>query len=328
MVAQDALAAPVTLQTPRSRARLLAWITLGIIIATIVMGAVVRGTHSGDGCGQSWPGCEGGLVLPGTSDTARLIESSHRMISGLSLVAMVALVVVVHRSYEAPHPARRASRWTLAFLIFEALIGAVIVLYGWVADDRSVARQVSVPLHLVNTFLLTAFMALTLWLISGNAVPRLRSAGREFWLLAGLASVLLLMAGTGATTSLADTLFAADSVAEGVRQDFAAESALIVELRILHPIIAVTGGVLLALFAWRRLEVSEARGHPWPARILIGGVAVQAMLGFVHILLLTPLGTGLVHLFIAQVLWLALAFLALTLLSPHETDRRQGLGQT
>ncbi|MCK9485324.1 MAG: COX15/CtaA family protein [Dehalococcoidia bacterium] len=318
MVAQDALAAPVALHTPRSRARLLGWITLGIVLATIVMGAVVRATHSGDGCGQSWPGCEGGLVLPGTSDMAHLIELSHRLISGLSLIAMAALVLAVHRAFAAPHPARRAVRWTLAFLIFEALIGAVIVLYGWVTDDRSVARQVSVPLHLVNTFLLTAFMALTLWLMSGNAVPRLRAAGREFWLLLGLAGVLLLMAATGATTSLADTLFAAETMAEGLRQDFDAESALIVRLRILHPIIAVSGGVLLAWFAWRRLEVSERRGHPWPARILVGGVTVQAMLGFVHIALLTPLATGLLHLFIAQVLWLALSFLALTLLAPSE----------
>src|SRR5690606_17410392 len=115
-----------------------------------------------------------------------------------------------------------------------------------------------------------------------NPVPRLRAAGREFWTIVGLASVLLLMAGTGATTSLADTLFAAETVAEGIRQDFHAESAFIVRLRVLHPIVAITGGVLLAWFAWRRLDESEERGHPWPARILLGGVGVQAMLGFVH----------------------------------------------
>src|SRR5690606_10499330 len=125
----------------------------------------------------------------------------------------------------------------------EALIGAVIVLYGWVADDRSTARQVFVPLHLVNTFLLTASVALTVWLVSGGPLPRLRAAGRRFWTLIGLAAVLLLMAATGATTSLADTLFAAESVAEGIRQDFDTESALIVRLRILHPIVAITGGV-------------------------------------------------------------------------------------
>ncbi len=325
MVAQDTLAGPVALvPSGPGRVRAFAWITLGIIIATIVMGAVVRATHSGDGCGQSWPACEGTLVLPGTGDAARLIEFSHRMISGVSLLAMVALVVVVHRAFAAPHPARRAVRWTLALLVVEALIGAVIVLYGWVADDRSAARQVSVPLHLVNTFLLTASVALTVWLVSGGAMPRLREAGRRFWALLGLAGALLLIAATGATTSLADTLFAAESLAEGIRQDFDTESALIVRLRVLHPVVAVTGGLLLAWFAWRHHDEAEGRGHPWPARILLGGVAVQAMLGFVHIALLTPLVTGLVHLFLAQVLWLALAFLALTLLEPRDASARTG----
>ena len=320
MAAQDALAAPLTLRAPHAGVRLFAWITLGIIIATIVMGAVVRATHSGDGCGQSWPGCEGGIVLPGTSDTAHLIEFSHRTISGITLLAMAALVAWVHRAFAAPHPARRAARWSLGLLVFEALIGGVIVLYGWVAEDRSTARQISVPLHLVNTFLLTASLALTVWLVSGGPAPRIREAGRRGWTLLGLGAVLLLMAATGATTSLADTLFAAESVAEGIRQDFDAESAFIVRLRVLHPIVAVSGGLLLAWFAWRRLDETEARGHPWPARILIGGVAVQAMLGFVHIALLTPLATGLVHLFVAQVLWLALAFLALVLLAPSEAS--------
>src|SRR5690606_36723990 len=149
-----------------------------------------------------------------------LIEFSHRMISGVSLLAMLGLVVMVHRTFAAPHPARRASRWALGFLVFEALIGAMIVLYGWVADDRSVARQISVPLHLVSTFLLTASIALLLWLLAGHALPRVRGLGRRAWHIAGLAALFMLIASTGATTSLADTLFAAESVAEGIRQDF------------------------------------------------------------------------------------------------------------
>ncbi|MEX2372567.1 MAG: COX15/CtaA family protein [Dehalococcoidia bacterium] len=301
-----------------SRALVYAWVTLGIVMATILVGAVVRATHSGDGCGASWPGCQGGFVLPGTSDMAHLIEFSHRTISGVSLLAMVALVIVVFRTFAAAHPARRAVLWSAGFLVLEALIGAAIVLYGWVADDRSLARQVSVPLHLVNTFLLTAAMAATIWFIGGGAVPALRAYRRRAWRLAGLAGVLLLIAATGATTSLADTLFAVDSLAEGVRQDFDGESALIVRLRVVHPFVAIAGGVLLAWFAWRHLDESERRGQPWPARIVVVGVALQAMLGVVHIALLTPLATALLHLFIAQALWIALAFLALVLLAPND----------
>jgi len=100
-----------------------------------------------------------------------------------------------------------------------------------VADDRSAARQVSVPLHLVNTFLLTAAITYTLWLIEGFASPRLRETPRWTRALLGLMGVLLVVAATGATTSLADTLFAAESLAEGIRQDFDLEQMDTEQLR-------------------------------------------------------------------------------------------------
>lgn len=297
-----------------------AWGSLGVTLATIVMGAVVRATHSGDGCGRSWPACEGRLVFPGTDDTARLIEFSHRLISGINLVVVAIFVLLVFRAFASGHPSRRAVVWTMAFLLFEAGIGAAIVLYGWVAHDYSTARQVAVPLHLVNTFLLMGALTYTVWAVHGGAAPAVRGA-RYLRPLAALAGVLMLIAATGATTSLADTLFAAESVAEGIRADFHEESAFLVRIRILHPIFAVSGGVLLAWFAWKRLDEVELLGRPWPARLIIIGVTGQAMLGVVHIALLTPLVTGLLHLLIAQTLWIAFVFFALTLLEP-EPGRR------
>jgi hypothetical protein len=46
-------------------------------------------------------------------------------------------------------------------VIGEALIGAAIVAFEWVADDSSIARTVAVPLHLVNTLLLLAALTVT-----------------------------------------------------------------------------------------------------------------------------------------------------------------------
>lgn len=305
----------------QSRVLLMAWITLGITVATIVMGAVVRATHSGDGCGPNWPTCEGTLVLPGTGERAQLIEFSHRAISGVSLIAVIVLAVMVFRAYVSGHPARKAVLWSVGLLIVEALIGAVIVIYGWVAEDRSAARQISVPLHLVNTFLLTAAMTYTIWVIDGYARPQLKAVPRRTRALLGLSFGLLLVAATGATTSLADTLFAAESVSEGIGQDFDRESALIVELRILHPIVAIGAGVLIAWFIWRHLDELEDGGHALAARVVVFGIAVQATLGFVHIALLTPIVTGLIHLFIAQALWIAFVWVALALLeSPRDAE--------
>lgn len=301
------------------RVRWVAWFTLGITVATIVMGAVVRGTHSGDGCGPHWPTCEGTLVLPGSGERAQLIEFSHRAISGFSLIAVIALAVLVFRAYAAGHPARRAVLWSVGLLVVEALIGAVIVFYGWVADDRSAARQVSVPVHLVNTFLLTAVLTYTLWVIEGYAKPTFAAVPTRTKALLGLAFALLAVAATGATTSLADTMFAAETLAEGIRQDFDRESELIVRLRVLHPVVAIAAGALIVWFTWRHLDEIEARGHAFAARLLVFGVVVQGSLGFVHIALVTPLVTGLAHLLIAQVLWIALVWVALTLLAPTPT---------
>ncbi|MDA0270430.1 MAG: COX15/CtaA family protein [Chloroflexi bacterium] len=293
-----------------------AWGSLGITLVTIVMGAIVRATHSGDGCGRSWPACDGSLVFPGTDDTARLIEFSHRMVSGVNLIVVAVLLFLIFRAFASGHPARRAGVWAMVFLVIEALIGAVIVLYGWVAEDRSAARQVSVPLHLVNTFLLTAALAYTVWVVAGGRVPALKVNRRLTFTLGGLAVLMMLTFATGATTSLADTLFRAESLAEGFMADFSQESAVILRLRVLHPVVAIGGGLLLAWFASTRLDETERRGRPWPARLLIFGVLIQATLGLVHIALLTPLVTGLLHLAIAQVLWVAFVLFALTLLEP------------
>ncbi len=291
-----------------------AWFTLGFLVFTIVGGALVRATHSGDGCGRSWPTCDGQIVPGAFGDSAQLIEFTHRGVSGVSLLLVAALLIAVLRTLARPHPARTAAGVTMVLIVIEALIGAAIVLYGWVADDTSVARQISVPLHLVNTFALTAAMTLTVWLVSGRPVPRLRFEQRTTRALLGLGALLVLVAATGATTSLADTVFTESALASGA--DLSEETALIVRLRILHPIVAIAAGVLLAWFVLRRVDEAEQRGVAWPARVILGIVVTQMGLGFIHIALLTPLATALLHLALAQVLWIAFVLFALGLLAP------------
>ena len=56
-----------------------------------------------------------------------------------------------------------AAAASLFFIITEALIGAGLVLLELVADNSSSARGVWVAGHLINTFFLVAFLALTGW---------------------------------------------------------------------------------------------------------------------------------------------------------------------
>ena len=66
--------------------------TAGLVtsILSILAGAIVRATGSGDGCGASWPTCNG-KVLPSLNTTSEIIEFSHRSISGILLIITLLL---------------------------------------------------------------------------------------------------------------------------------------------------------------------------------------------------------------------------------------------
>ena len=130
-----------------------AWIVVAWNLVVIGWGAYVRATGSGAGCGQHWPLCNGEIV-PRAPAIATLIELTHRLTSGLALLALLALVIAVWRSRPAGHPARRAAGWSMLFMLTEAGVGAGLVLFELVADNASLARALFMAVHLANTFLL------------------------------------------------------------------------------------------------------------------------------------------------------------------------------
>ena len=131
------------------------WGVLAYNIAVILWGAYVRASGSGAGCGSHWPLCNG-EVLPRSANVTTLIEFSHRLTSGLALVAVVALLVWTRRATPAGHPARGGAWASLAFMVAEAAIGAGLVLFRLVADNATLARALIMAAHLINTFVLVA----------------------------------------------------------------------------------------------------------------------------------------------------------------------------
>jgi len=67
-----------------------AWFVVAYNVAVIVWGAYVRATGSGAGCGSHWPLCNSEF-LPTTPQTQTVIEFTHRVTSGLSLVLVTIL---------------------------------------------------------------------------------------------------------------------------------------------------------------------------------------------------------------------------------------------
>lgn len=295
-----------------------AWFVMGWNVLTILLGALVRATHSGAGCGRSWPTCRGEL-LPELGG-ATTIEFTHRIASGVALVLVASLLALVWRSVPGHHPARRTVVWASIAIVGEALIGAAIVFYEWVADDSSVARVIAVPLHLVNTFLLLAALTLTAWFLSGGEHLAVRGAPRR-WVILG-AAALVAIAGTGAVTALADTLFPSESVADGLAAVIASTEHFLTRLRVLHPVLAVLTVSAAALAT--RLMGGPALGRVRTLLILSLG---QMGLGLMTIALGSPLWVRQLHLALADLIWISYVWMAAqTLSSRSASDSMESTG--
>lgn len=198
----------------------------------------MRATGSGAGCVSHWPLCNG-EVIPRAQQAETLIEFTHRLSSALALFLVVGLFLWAWRIYPGRHPVRLGAFFSLLFLITEALVGAVLVLFVWVAQDASIGRVISIAVHLVNTFLLLASITLTAWWSSGGKAVRLKGGGGKVWVLVvGLVGVFFIGI-TGAITALGDTLYPSTSLVKGLWQDFSGTGHILLRLRIWHPVIAV-----------------------------------------------------------------------------------------
>ncbi len=294
-----------------------AWITLAYNIAVILWGAMVRATGSGAGCGSHWPLCNG-EVIPKAPRIETLIELSHRLTSGVALLMVVGLLVWAFRARPKGHPSRKAAGLSLFLMLTEAAVGAGLVLFELVADNQSMARAMFMATHLVNTFVLLGAMTMTAHFASGGAPFRLRGQG----LLGGglvLGAAGLLLAGvSGAIAALGDTLFPATSLAHALEQDLSPTAHLLIRLRLFHPVIAVVAAALVFYLA---LRVLNHRSRPETDRFAwwtVGLVVAQILAGAVNVLLLAPVWLQIVHLLLADLLWIAFLRLGATALAGKE----------
>ncbi|MCL4814530.1 MAG: COX15/CtaA family protein [Vicinamibacteraceae bacterium] len=296
-----------------------AWFTLAYNIAVILWGAYVRATGSGAGCGSHWPLCNG-EVIPRAPSVETMVEFSHRATSGLALIAVVVLLVWTFRATVAGHPARRGAAWTMFFMLTEAAVGAGLVLFQLVADNASMARAMFMAVHLVNTFLLVGALTLTAHWLSGGAPVRL---GSRPALAAGLvtgALGLLLVGTSGAVAALGDTLFPIGSLRAGIEADLSATSHFLIRLRVLHPVLAVA--ITALLVGWlARVPTAEGSREREMVRWLIGVAVLQLAAGAANVLLLAPVWMQMVHLLLADVLWILYVLIAARMLAAAEPAR-------
>jgi len=291
-----------------------AWGVLIYNLLVIMWGAYVRATGSGAGCGNHWPLCNG-EVLPRASQMETLIEFTHRLTSGFSLLLVLGLLVWAWRIYPKGSHVRTGAWLSTTFIIIEALVGAGLVLFEWVGDDASVGRAVFIAVHMVNTFLLLASISLTGWWASGGNPIKIPGKGSAFWgLCLGLLGVLVLGM-SGAVTALGDTLFPAASLSEGLQQDFSASAHFLIRLRVWHPFLAVLVGFYLVFLSGVLGLLRDDRFIKGFALALIVLFLIQFGVGVANILLLAPIPIQLIHLLLADLVWVTLVLLSATTLA-------------
>jgi len=286
-----------------------AWLTLAWNVVVILWGAFVRATGSGAGCGAHWPLCNG-EVVPRVPMIETMVEFTHRLTSLGALILVFLLAAWVFRERSKGHPARRAAAAAVVFILVEAGVGAVLVLFGLVAENESVARALFMAGHLANTFMLLAALALTAHWCGTDAPLRKDALRRDGWVF-GLAFLVMLVVGkSGAIAALGDTLYPAQSLLAGLAQDLSPTASVLVRLRILHPLLAVAGTLAVAFAAARALQSTtetSVRRWAWAAALL---AIVQIGAGLLNLVLLAPVWMQIVHLLLADAVWIALVLLA------------------
>jgi cytochrome c oxidase assembly protein subunit 15 len=280
------------------------------LVGVILFGAWVRITGSGNGCGSHWPACNGDII-PQAPAVKTIIEYTHRLMSGLCGIIAVALVVWARR---VSRPVFRASLLALFFLVVESLLGALLVKRHLVVDDVSVARAYTVALHLANTLLLTASAALVAWRATSlqgrsNVFPAAPAATR---ILLGVALVAVLLTSmSGAVTALGDTVFPTQPAMDGtllakIRSDTSPSQHFLVRLRVIHPIMAVLAALLVAgvLIKTVARRSNSGTANARLATFALGAVVCQTGLGVFNVLLAAPGWMQIVHLLMAQAVWI------------------------
>lgn len=105
----------------------LSYLTFIVMFFATFGGTIVTKTDSGLGCGHEWPLCHGEFVPAHT--IASLIEYSHRLISGLAGLTAVAVVLAFWLFAKDRRDLRTYSVMTLIFVMVQAIMGALAVVY-------------------------------------------------------------------------------------------------------------------------------------------------------------------------------------------------------
>lgn len=279
---------------------------LSLLIYTLLVilwGAWVRISHSGDGCGDTWPLCHGQLI-PEAQRGKTWVEYGHRLMSGIYGLVVIYFWWIARKVYPAKSFTRKAALATLIFTITEALLGAKLVLFKLVTTNDTPYRAFVMALHQVNSFLLTGAVALAFaGALIAEPLPAMSKNDRRYrW----LPFIIVVIGITGAWASLSNSLFPSENLWDGFLADFSEDSHFLIRLRVLHPLLALIGGGGLALFFWIKAQTSESILIERRSYQMCLALIAALIFGILTLLLHAPVWMKIIHLALAHTIWVLL----------------------
>ena len=173
--------------------------------------------------------------------------------------------------------------------------------------------------HLINTFILLAFLTLTSYYARGGDKLRWNAPAKYKAAIVGGVAAIFIVGITGSVAALASMIFPSGTLSEGLAADLSPTSNMLVRLRLLHPITAIAAGVVLIFIAgWLGREAGVGtKAKRWSnvvSLLLLG----QLLFGAATLLMLAPIVMQLGHLFLVDAIWISFVMMAANFLSRTE----------
>jgi cytochrome c oxidase assembly protein subunit 15 len=169
--------------------RWLAAATCAGMFAVLVMGAAVTNTGSAEGCGRSWPLCNGQFVPEFTVATA--IEYSHRAVTGAEGLLVVALTASMLLLWHRERQAVVLALLMLGTLLLQAGLGAGAVL--WPQSPLVLATHFGVSLVAFAATFLSAVLVYERTAVHPSRPERAASPALRRWSIAVVAYALVVV---------------------------------------------------------------------------------------------------------------------------------------
>ena len=275
-------------------------LAIAATIATFILisiGGLVRATKSGLGCGDDWPHCSG-EVLPPLQDPNQIIEFSHRAAAGIVGFMIAGLAFLAYRHYRDQSRVLWASVGALVLVVFQALLGMVVV------KTELAALMVVIHLGAALSLLALLIYLTTLTATPDDASDASLSASARF--AAGAVFVLLLL---GSYVSGADAGYAFPDwpLMDGrIIPNLAIEQKAI---HFLHRALAAIVGVIVFVVAFRVIREGNARARRY-AHAGAGLFAIEVGIGALNVWTRLDAAAVTAHLAVGAAIWASLVTVA------------------